>query len=149
MGEAVGVGLSAGAVGAPPPVVGVSLPLYPLKGYSLSAPIRLEDCAPQISVTDIDRKILYARIGPSLRVAAMVDLMGDDASVDARRIAGLTRVVRATMPRAADYARIAPWAGLRPATPSGAPLIGATRYPNLWLNVGHGPLGFTFACGSA
>lgn len=129
--------------------VGLALPLYPLKGYSLSAPIRPQDCGPQVSVTDFDRKILYARVKDSLRVAAMVDLVGDDPSLNARRIAGLTRVVRETMPRAADYAHITPWAGLRPATPGSAPIIGATRYPNLWLNVGHGPLGFTFACGSA
>lgn len=128
---------------------GVKLPLYPLKGYSLSAPIRDGDCGPQVSVTDFDRKTLYARIGANLRVAAMVDLMGDDPSLNARRIAGLTALVQSTMPRAADYTRITPWAGLRPATPSSAPIIGATRYPNLWLNVGHGPLGFTFACGSA
>jgi D-amino-acid dehydrogenase len=127
----------------------IYLPLYPLKGYSLTAPIRATDCAPQISVTDFERKVLYARIGDSLRVAAMVDMVGEDTSIDAKRIAGLVRQVRATMPHAADYGRVTPWAGLRPATPDSAPIIGATRYPNLWLNVGHGPLGFTFACGSA
>ncbi len=127
----------------------IYLPLYPLKGYSLTAPIRASDRAPEISVTDFERKVLYARIGDSLRVAAMVDMVGEDLSLDARRIAGLTRQVRATMPNAADYDRISPWAGLRPATPDSAPIIGATRYSNLWLNVGQGPLGFTFACGSA
>jgi D-amino-acid dehydrogenase len=128
---------------------GISLPLYPLKGYSLTAPIRDTDVAPQISVTDYERKVLYARIGDQLRVAAMVDLVGEDLTLDARRVAGLTKQVRATMPHAADYDRITAWAGLRPATPSSAPIIGATRYPNLWLNLGHGALGFTFACGSA
>ncbi len=128
---------------------GLRLPLYPLKGYSLSAPIRPGDCGPRISVTDFDRKVLYARIGEQLRVAAMVDMVGDDASLDPRRVAGLTRLVRQTMPRAADYGQAVAWAGLRPATPGGAPIIGPTRLPNLWLNVGHGPLGFTFACGSA
>jgi D-amino-acid dehydrogenase len=127
----------------------ISLPLYPLKGYSLTAPIRATDVAPEISVTDFERKVLYARIGDKLRVAAMVDMVGEDLSLDAKRIAGLTRQVRETMPRAADYDQITPWAGLRPATPNSAPLIGATQYPNLWLNVGHGPLGFTFACGTA
>jgi len=127
----------------------VDLPLYPLKGYSLTAPIRPGDVAPSVSVTDFERKVLYARIGDTLRVAAMVDLVGEDPRIDPRRLDGLVRQVRATMPRAADYARIAPWAGLRPATPSGTPILGATRYPNLWLNVGHGGLGFTFACGSA
>jgi len=127
----------------------IYLPLYPLKGYSLTAPIRASNRAPEISVTDFERKVLYARIGDKLRVAAMVDMVGEDLSLDARRIAGLTRQVRETMPNAADYDRISPWAGLRPATPSSAPIIGATPYSNLWLNVGQGPLGFTFACGSA
>jgi D-amino-acid dehydrogenase len=128
---------------------GLRLPLYPLKGYSLTAPIRAGDTAPAISVTDFERKTLYARIGDDLRVAAMVDMVGDDSSLDRRRVASLTRLARATMPTAADYARATAWAGLRPATPNSAPIIGATPYPNLWLNVGHGPLGFTFACGSA
>lgn len=127
----------------------VDLPLYPLKGYSLTAPVRAHDVAPEISVTDFERKVLYARIGGRLRVAAMVDMVGEDVGLDARRLAGLTRQVRETMPRAADYDRIVPWAGLRPATPNSAPIVGPTPYANLWLNVGHGPLGFTFACGTA
>ena len=128
---------------------GIYLPLYPVKGYSLTAPIRPGDCAPQVSVTDFERKILYARIGGRLRVAAMADLVGADLSLEPARIDSLVRQVRQTMPEAADYSQLETWAGLRPSTPSGAPMIGATRYPNLWLNVGHGPLGFTFACGSA
>jgi D-amino-acid dehydrogenase len=128
---------------------GIYLPLYPLKGYSLTAPIRASDTAPQISVTDFERKVLYARIGDQLRVAAMVDMVGEDTRLDARRLATLTRQVRETMPHAADYAHIVPWAGLRPATPGSAPIVGATTFDNLWLNVGHGPLGFTFACGTA
>lgn len=128
---------------------GIYLPLYPLKGYSLSAPIRASDLAPEISVTDFERKVLYARIGTQLRVAAMVDMVGEDTSLDVRRLATLTRQVRETMPHAADYDQITPWAGLRPATPSSAPIVGATGFDNLWLNVGHGPLGFTFACGTA
>lgn len=129
--------------------IGIYLPLYPLKGYSLTAPIRDNDVAPAISVTDFERKVLYARIGDSLRVAAMVDMVGADTRLDPKRVANLTRQVRDTMPRAADYERISAWAGLRPATPDSAPIIGATRFSNLWLNVGQGPLGFTFACGSA
>jgi D-amino-acid dehydrogenase len=128
---------------------GISLPLYPLKGYSLTAPIRPGDVAPQISVTDFERKVLYARIGDKLRVAAMVDMVGEDLSLDTGRVEGLTKQVRETMPRAADYSRVTAWAGLRPATPNSAPIIGATPYSNLWLNLGHGPLGFTFACGTA
>jgi D-amino-acid dehydrogenase len=92
---------------------------------------------------------LYARIGGNLRVAAMVDMMGEDLSLDARRLASLTRQVRETMPNAADYNSVIPWAGLRPATPNSAPIVGPSPYSNLWLNIGHGPLGFTFACGTA
>ena len=128
---------------------GSVLPLYPLKGYSLTAPIRPTDLAPQVSVTDFERKVLYARIGNKLRVAAMADIVGENLRLDPRRIGGLTAQVRAMMPSAADYGSITAWAGLRPATPGGAPIIGATPYRNLWLNVGHGGLGFTFACGSA
>jgi D-amino-acid dehydrogenase len=128
---------------------GIYLPLYPLKGYSLTAPIRARDRAPEVSITDFERKVLYARIGTNLRVAAMVDMVGEDTRIDAGRIAGLTRLAREAMPEAADYSRLTPWAGLRPATPNSAPIIGATACDNLWLNVGHGPLGFTFACGTA
>ena len=128
---------------------GIYLPLYPIKGYSLTAPIRAGDLAPQVSVTDFERKVLYARIGDRLRVAAMADIVGDSAHIDPRRVAGLIAQVRTMMPHAADYGTLTAWAGLRPATPGGAPLIGATPYKNLWLNVGHGGLGFTFACGSA
>ncbi|WP_342115512.1 D-amino acid dehydrogenase [Pseudoduganella sp. OTU4001] len=127
----------------------LDLPMYPLKGYSLTAPIRSEHVAPNISITDFERKTLYARIGNELRIAAMVDMVGEDTRIDRRRIASLTRLARESMPNAADYNQAEAWAGLRPATPNSAPIIGATPYPNLWLNVGHGPLGFTFACGSA
>ena len=128
---------------------GIDLPLYPLKGYSLTAPIGAGHCAPEISVTDFERKILYARIGNALRVAAMVDMVGEDVSIDPQRIDGLVRMARETMPHAADYEHLSTWAGLRPATPDSAPIIGRTPLSNLWLNAGHGPLGFTFACGTA
>ncbi len=127
----------------------IYLPLYPLKGYSLTAPIRPQDRAPSVSVTDFERKVLYARIGGDLRVAAMVDMVGVDRSINPRRVQGLVRLAKEAMPGAADYDRAEAWAGLRPATPNSAPIIGATGYDNLWLNVGHGPLGFTFACGTA
>ena len=128
---------------------GIGLPLYPLKGYSLTAPIRARDRAPDISVTDFERKVLYARIGGRLRVAAMVDLVGASRAIEPGRARGLLRLAKQAMPDAADYDNAETWAGLRPATPGGAPIVGATRYGNLWLNVGHGPLGFTFACGTA
>lgn len=129
--------------------LGLYLPIYPLKGYSLTAPIGASHRAPEVSVTDFEKKTLYARIGQQLRVAAMVDLVGEDERVDPRRIAALHRSVRSLFPHAADYAQAQPWAGLRPATPSGAPIIGASPVQGLWLNVGHGALGFTFSFGSA
>jgi D-amino-acid dehydrogenase len=131
------------------PRAGISLPIYPLKGYSLTAPIRPEDVAPEISVTDFERKVLYARIGGNLRVAAMVDMVGEDLSLDAPPPGQPDAPGPRTMPHAADYNSVTPWAGLRPATPNSAPIVGATPYSNLWLNIGHGPLGFTFACGTA
>ena len=139
-------GLQSRALAAP---LGIALPLYPLKGYSLTAPIGAAHLPPVVSVTDFGKKILYARIGEQLRVAAMVDLVGEDLRIDAERIASLQRSVRALFPRAADYDQAVPWAGLRPATPSGAPIIGESGVKNLWLNVGHGALGFTFSFGTA
>ena len=129
--------------------VGIKLPIYPLKGYSLTAPIASQHRPPVVSVTDFEKKVVYARIGDQLRVAAMVDLVGDDERIDPARIASLRRTVQATFPAAADYAQAIEWAGLRPATPSGAPILGASGVRNLWLNVGHGALGFTFSFGTA
>ncbi|MBA1203805.1 D-amino acid dehydrogenase [Pseudomonas capeferrum] len=127
---------------------GLQLPLYPLKGYSLTVPIGAEHRAPEVSITDYDRKIVYARIGEQLRVAAMVDIVGFDPAVDPKRLALIKRQARSTFPDAGDYEAAVQWAGMRPATPSGVPLLGATAYRNLWLNLGHGALGFTLACGS-
>jgi len=127
---------------------GVSLPLYPLKGYSLSVPIGEQHQAPNISITDYDRKIVYARIGEQLRVAAMVDIVGFDTRLEPKRLALIKRQALETFPLAGDYQKAVEWAGMRPATPNGVPLIGATAYRNLWLNLGHGALGFTLACGS-
>lgn len=129
--------------------LGVRLPIYPLKGYSLTAPIGAGHLPPEVSVTDFEKKILYARIGGDLRVAAMVDLVGDDERIDPQRLASLQRSVRATFPHAADYDRATAWAGLRPATPNSAPIVGASGVRHLWLNVGHGPLGFTFSFATA
>lgn len=130
-------------------VPGLRLPLYPLKGYSLTAPILAGQRAPQLSVTDYERKVVYARLQSQLRVAAMVDIVGFDEGLEQHRLATLERLARATLPDAAQYDAAKAWAGMRPATPSGVPLIGDTAYRNLWLNIGHGALGFTLACGSA
>jgi len=129
--------------------LGLRLSLYPLKGYSLDMPAG--DCAPVLSVTDFERKTLYAPIGGRLRVAAAADLVGYDESPDPRRVAGLRRQVERNWPQAGRLEQAAEWAGLRPATPDGVPVIGRARGgpANLWLNLGHGALGFTLALGSA
>lgn len=129
--------------------VGHRVPLYPLKGYSLSVPLSGIDGVPSAGVTDYERRIVYARIGNVLRVAAMVDIGAADAGVEHDRIELLKRQVTETFPRL-DLAGASAWAGFRPATPDGRPRIGRSRTAeNLWLNVGHGSLGFTLSCGSA
>lgn len=140
--------LAAGHRSAELGLPGLALPLYPLKGYSLSVPIGAKHRAPNMSITDYDRKIVYARIGEQLRVAAMVDIVGFDAGLEPKRLALIRRQAVETFPLAGDYAHAVEWAGMRPATPTGVPLIGASAYRNLWLNLGHGALGFTLACGS-
>ncbi|UVK84726.1 D-amino acid dehydrogenase [Pseudomonas sichuanensis] len=127
---------------------GLNLPVYPLKGYSLTAPVTAAHRAPDVSLTDYERKIVYARLDQQLRVAAMVDIVGYDETVDAGRLRSMRRLAGETLPGAADYGQAVEWAGMRPATPTGVPIIGATMYRNLWLNLGHGALGFTLACGS-
>jgi D-amino-acid dehydrogenase len=125
--------------------LGVRVPVYPLKGYSLTLPIADERGAPRISVTDFKRKVVYARLGNELRVAGMADLSGRRAVIDSERVAQLVDEVRTAFPQATDFSTLGPWCGMRPATPKGTPVLGRTRHANLWLNVGHGALGFTLA----
>lgn len=128
----------------------IRVPVYPLKGYSLTYPLGPQAIAPTLSVTDFARKVVYARLGDRLRVAGMADLDGYSLKPDPSRIAALRAEAAALFPQiVADHADAMEWTGLRPATPRGAPIIGPTRHPNLWLNIGHGALGFTLACGSA
>lgn len=136
--------------------LGLRAPLWPLKGYSITVPVRSGACAPHISVTDFARKIVYARIGNTLRVAGMADLTGrpdrPDTRVDPQRAATLVDETRSVFGDLVDGQALddlQPWAGQRPATPSGLPLIGPSRVRGLWLNIGHGGLGFTLAMGSA
>jgi D-amino-acid dehydrogenase len=123
----------------------IRLPVYPLKGYSLSLPVTNDRGAPRISVTDFKRKVVYARIGDELRVAGMADLSGKRAVIDVERVDQLVSEVRTAFPDASDFRTLSPWCGMRPATPRGTPVIGPTSHSNLWLNTGHGALGFTLA----
>jgi D-amino-acid dehydrogenase len=130
--------------------LGIDVPVYPLKGYSLTYHLGRHSGAPKISVTDFARKVVYARLGDRLRVAGMADLDGYSLKPDPARLATLRAETAAFLPKvAADQGEVTEWAGLRPATPRGTPIIGPTPYRNLWLNVGHGALGFTLAAGSA
>ena len=127
--------------------IGIDAPIYPLKGYSLTLPIAGEKAAPAVSITDHKRKVVYARLGDELRVAGMADITNYRADLDSSRIAVLVRQIKHTFPGSADFNQVKPWCGLRPATPKGTPVLGRTRYSNLLLNIGHGALGFTLACG--
>jgi D-amino-acid dehydrogenase len=134
--------------------VGLRLPVYPLQGYSLTLPV--SGASPAVSITDSARKIVYAPlatpIGPALRVAGMADIAGHDRGSDPVRIRQLVAEARAAFPAATRYKqpveRFQPWSGLRPATPKGTPILGATPIVNLYANVGHGALGWTLALGS-
>ncbi|MBQ1761300.1 MAG: FAD-dependent oxidoreductase, partial [Aquincola sp.] len=124
-------------------------PIEPIKGYSVSLPIVDDGAAPRVSITDNGRKLVHARLGDRLRVAGFAELIGMNRALPPRRIEALCQAVRETFPGACSYDDVQPWTGLRPATPSGRPQVGPTRWPGLWLNAGHGALGLTLACGSA
>jgi len=129
---------------------GIDLPLYPIKGYSLTVDVADGAAAPNASVTDYANKIVYARLGAQMRIAGMADIVGTGRELAADRVAQLVRQAQATFPGAADWSGdLRPWAGMRPATPGGRPILGASGVDNLSLNVGHGALGFTLAFGSA
>ena len=131
--------------------LGLHLPLYPLKGYSITLELEDDAGAPRVSITDNARKVVFARIGERLRVAGMAELVGHDASIPAARIETLESATRALFPHCRAAPGSAPWTGMRPATPTGLPIVG--RHPrgpdNLVLNTGHGALGFTLAFGTA
>lgn len=128
--------------------LGISIPVYPVKGYSITLPLDPDSVAPQISVTDHARKIVISRLGNRLRVAGTAELNGYDTEVNVARCDALVRRCFEWFPKAGRAEGAQFWTGLRPATPSNLPLIGRSKYPNLFLNTGHGTLGWTLACGS-
>ena len=129
--------------------VGVSVPVYPVKGYSVTIPIRNHEVAPRVCLTDEGAKLAISRLGDRLRVAGTAELSDYDTSINMVRCGAILRRAQELFPDAADYWFAQPWAGLRPATPSNVPVVGRTRLSNLFLNTGHGTLGWTMACGSA
>lgn len=127
--------------------IGLKLPIYPLKGYSLTMPATAT--APGVNITDAQRKVVYCRLGDRLRIAGTVELGGYQTTMNEPQVQNIIEAAKECFPEAGDYQQITRWVGLRPATPDSAPLLGRTPYPNLYLNTGHGMLGWTLACGSA
>ena len=129
--------------------LGISIPVYPVKGYSITVPIADPDAAPVSTVMDESYKIAITRLGERIRVGGTAEISGYSDRLYPARRATLDHSLTDLFPRGGHLAAATFWSGLRPMTPDGPPVIGATRYANLHLNTGHGTLGWTMACGSA
>jgi D-amino-acid dehydrogenase len=127
---------------------GVRLNIYPAKGYSVTIPIDRSNAAPVTSLTDDECKLVYSNFGDRLRVAGTAELSGYSRDLNHTRCQAIVNNVKRLFPRAGRFEAATFWSGLRPATPSNLPHVGRTRYRNLWLNTGHGTLGWTLAAGS-
>jgi D-amino-acid dehydrogenase len=141
------------ALGAESPVLasgfGLRLPIYPIKGYSLTIPIGAAKSPPTIACLDEHNLVAISRFGDRLRVTATAEFAGYDASHKPSDFAFMKRVTQELFPDGAEYGRAEMWAGLRPMTPTNLPLIGRLRLKNLVLNCGHGHIGWTMSHGSA
>jgi D-amino-acid dehydrogenase len=128
--------------------LGVRLPIYPAKGYSVTMPVKDASKAHQVSLTDDEYKLVFSRLGDRLRIAGTAELNGYDRDLNRTRCEAIVRRVEQLFPGAGDTEQAQFWTGLRPATPSNVPIIGRSKIRNLFLNTGHGTLGWTHACGS-
>jgi D-amino-acid dehydrogenase len=128
--------------------LGVPCNVYPAKGYSATFPILDPIAAPTVSLTDSSHKVVFSRLGNRLRMAGTAELAGYSRALNPQRCDAMTNLARDLFPTALDFERVTYWSGLRPSTPSNVPLIGRTRIPNLYLNTGHGTLGWTMGVGS-
>ncbi|RJX32154.1 MAG: D-amino acid dehydrogenase [Oxalobacter sp.] len=128
--------------------LGIKLMIYPAKGYSATYPVKNPDAAPTVSLIDVGAKLVFARLGDRLRVGGTAELNGYSRTLNEVRCEMLTRRARELFPDACDWDQPNYWTGLRPMTPSNRPYVGKTRYANLFLNAGHGTLGWTMGCGS-
>ncbi|UYG06185.1 D-amino acid dehydrogenase [Halomonas sp. M4R1S46] len=126
----------------------IRLPIYPVKGYSLTIPVVDDGGAPQSTVMDESYKVAISRFDDRIRVGGTAELASYDLSLLEKRRATISMVVQDVFPEGGDVARAEFWTGLRPMTPDSTPIIGATKHGNLWLNTGHGTLGWTMSCGS-
>jgi D-amino-acid dehydrogenase len=128
--------------------LGVNLNIYPAKGYSATLPVRDRSRAYTVSLTDDEYKLVFSRLGDRLRIAGTAELAGYDLGLNEARCQALVRRTLEIFPDVADPAKAQFWTGLRPATPSNVPYIGRSKLRNLYLNTGHGTLGWTHSCGS-
>lgn len=128
--------------------LGIPCNVYPAKGYSATFPIIDSSAAPSVSLTDSSHKIVFSRLGDRLRMAGTAELSGYSRSLNTGRCEAMTNLARELFPNAIDFDGVSYWSGLRPSTPSNVPLIGRTRVPNLYMNTGHGTLGWTMGVGS-
>ena len=128
--------------------LGIDLAIYPAKGYSVTMPVKDASVAHQVSLTDDEYKIVFSRLGDRLRIAGTAELNGYDRDLNRVRCEAIVRRAEELFPGAGDPERAQFWTGLRPATPSNVPIIGRSKLPNLYLNTGHGTLGWTHSCGS-
>ncbi|RLM26850.1 D-amino acid dehydrogenase small subunit [Brenneria alni] len=125
-----------------------TIPVYPLKGYSLTIPLTDEDAAPVSTVLDETYKVAITRFDQRIRVGGMAEIVGFDTALNAKRRETLEMVVRDLYPHSGPIEQATFWSGLRPMTPDGTPLVGRSPLKNLYLNTGHGTLGWTMACGA-
>lgn len=128
---------------------GLNLPIYPVKGYSLTLPVGPQHLAPQLPGVDEHYLVAFSRLGDKLRLTATADFAGYDTSHTPAHFGPMLRVARDLFPTGADYEQPSYWACLRPMTPDGPPVIGRGKLDNLWFNTGHGHIGWTMACASA
>lgn len=129
--------------------LGIVLNIYPAKGYSITVPVKNEEAAFNVSLTDDEYKLVYSRLGDRMRVAGTAELNGYSRKLNYTRCRAIVRRTAEVMPEAGYWDQAEFWTGLRPATPSNVPYIGKSHFANLYLNTGHGTLGWTHSCGSA
>ena len=128
--------------------IGISVPVYPVKGYSLTVPVKAAEMAPFSTIMDETYKTAITRLGDRIRIGGTAELDGFNMALRSGRKAALAHSFCDLFPKAGDMSKASFWCGLRPMTPDGPPIVGASPVRGLYLNMGHGTLGWTMACGS-
>jgi D-amino-acid dehydrogenase len=129
--------------------IGIRLPIYPVKGYSITLPVTDDAAAPQSTLMDETHKVAITRLGDRIRVAGQAEIIGYSQRLGQRATDTVRYVISDLFPKGGDVSKAEGWTGLRPMTPDGTPMLGPTRFSNLYLNTGHGTLGWTMSAGSA